>query len=397
VNCSAVVHLYCTCGGVHQWVVNCSAVVHLYCTCSGVHQWVVSLHSFSCSLLYDRYISVHMAFQFRDELIAKVKSTTNLDSKTGRWIIANFASDESLFRNCQALRNHIFTFWFKATSLLECLFGHIKKGNKSNLKKGRLFEVLSDLFFFFNIRLNKIAVDLRESLSRNAFMESNPPKNHVRMDMFCPRGSVGWRWQLQVNCLAACKIVQVNGNIVTSHQLVAPEGKIIESVTIVHITCLDGFLWEDSAENVAPTCCCPENRNGKGVCCGIMAALQGKPEFPKWFGNNWFKRELLARRHRCDCDPFLDILKRIDNPRNVTTELMPAKLSSMQQKSCPQSIPTPASIASKIQVMLQHFQWCTPVGCFTSFVFMCVLCYGHLLHSRGWYSCYSQLNKTLIY
>ncbi len=328
----------------------------------------MSFHSFSCRLLYDRYISVHMAFQLRDELIAKVEKTKNMDSSTSKWIIANFASDESLFRNCQAMRNHIFTFWFKATSLLECLFGHIKKDNKSNLKKGRLFEVLSDLFFFFNIRLNKIVSDLRELLARNAFMETSPPKNHNRLPMchiFSARGSVGWRWQMQVNCLAACRVVQAHGNIVISHQHVVPEGKILERVTIVHITCLDGFLWEDSAENVAPTCCCPENRNGKGVCCGIMVALQARPEFEKWFGNNWFRRELLALRHRSDCDPFIEIVQRIDNPRNATSALMPANQSSTQRKSCTPSILTPAAVVSKIQVMLQHLQWCTPVGCFT--------------------------------
>jgi hypothetical protein len=314
-----------------------------------------------------------MAFQLRDELIAKVKGTHNIDSKTGKWIIANFESDENLFRNCQAMRNHIFTFWFKATSLLECLFGHIKKDNKTNLKKGRLFEVLSDLFFFFNLRLEKIAVDLKDLRSRNAFMESNPPKTHMRSDTSNQRGSVGWRWQTQVNCLAACQVVRQDGKIVTSHQRVAAEGRIRESVIVVHVTSIEKFLWKDTADNVPPTCCCPENRNGKGVCCGIMNALQNRPEFEKWFGNNWFKRELLARRHRCDLDPFLAIIERIEKPKTQTTSLIPAKQSSTQEKSCPQKLPTPASIESKIEVMLQHLRWCTPVGCFTSFVFMFVL------------------------
>jgi hypothetical protein len=157
---------------------------------------------------------------------------------------------------------------------------------------------------------------------------------------------------------------------------VAAEGKILESVMIVHITCLDGFLWKDSAENVPPTCCCPENRNGKGVCCGIMVALQSRPEFEKWFGNDWFKKELLARRHRSDCDPFLDIVQRIGKQTNVTTTLMPAEQSSSKQRLCPKIIPTLASIASKIEVRLQHLQWCTPVGHFTSFVVMCLLFYG---------------------
>ena len=105
VSCFAVVHLYCACGGVHQWGVSCFAVVYLYCACGGVHQ--LSLHSCSCRLLYDRYLSVHMAFQLRDELIAKAKSTTNLDSKMRKWIVANFEDDANLFRNCQAMRNHI--------------------------------------------------------------------------------------------------------------------------------------------------------------------------------------------------------------------------------------------------------------------------------------------------
>jgi hypothetical protein len=297
-----------------------------------------------------------MAYQLRDELISKVKATKNIDSKASKWILANFESNESLFRNCQAMRNHIFTFWFKATSLLECLFGHIKKDNKSNLKKGRLFEVLSDLFFFFNLRLNKIAVDLRDLLARNAFMESNPPKNHARSDTLNRRGSVGWRWQTQVNCLAACQVVRQDGNIVTSHQRVAVEGKIRESVIVVHVTSIEKFLWRDTADNVPPTCCCPENRNGKGVCCGIMAALQAQPEFEAWFGNNWFKRELLARRHRCDCDPFVDILQRslVQNPETPHTALVPATQSGSEThqriaRSTP--IPTPDSIAAKLHVM----------------------------------------------
>ena len=318
----------------------------------------LSVHSFSCRLLYDRYISVHMAFQLRDELIAKVKGTHNIDSTTCKWIIANFESDENLFRNCQAMRNHIFTFWFKATSLLECLFGHIKKDNKTNLKKGRLFEVLSDLFFFFNLRLEKIAVDLKDLRSRNAFMESNPPKNHMRNDTLNQRGSVGWRWQTQVNCLAACQVVRQHGKIVTSHQRVAAEGRIRESVIVVHVTSIEKFLWKDTADNVPPTCCCPENRNGKGVCCGIMAALQAQPEFQTWFdnGNNWFRRELLARRHRCDCDPFVDILQRlrVPNPENPHTALVPTTQSGSethQRTARSTPIPTPESILAKLQVM----------------------------------------------
>ena len=42
------------------------------------------------------------------------------------------------------------------------MFGHVKKGNKAALKRGRLFEVLEDVFFFVDIRVHKIASDLRD-------------------------------------------------------------------------------------------------------------------------------------------------------------------------------------------------------------------------------------------
>jgi hypothetical protein len=139
---------------------------------------------------------------------------------------------------------------------------------------------------------------------------------------------------------------------------VAVEGRIRESVIVVHVTSIENFLWEDTADNVPPTCCCPENRNGKGVCCGIMAALQAQPQFQTWFGNNWFKRELLARRHRCDCDPFVDILQRlqrslVQTPENPHTALVPATQSGSETHRIAQStpIPTPESIAAKLQVM----------------------------------------------
>ena len=58
---------------------------------------------------------------------------------------------------------------------------------------------------------------------------------------------------------------------------------------------------------VVPTCTCPANRNVKDCCAGIMCALQSQPQFKDWFGRSWHKRELLARRNRADCDPFVDI------------------------------------------------------------------------------------------
>jgi hypothetical protein len=80
---------------------------------------------------------------------------------------------------------------------------------------------------------------------------------------------------------------------------------------------------------IPPVCCCPSYRNGKDVCCGIMMALQQQEQyfiifdwvfkavaqtlsatrFGAWFKQSWLdKKELLAHRHRVDCDPFNHIV-----------------------------------------------------------------------------------------
>jgi hypothetical protein len=294
---------------------------------------------------------MQMVLDLRDELVEKVQGTANMCGKTRRWILSNFSDDDSVFRNCQGMRNHMFTFWFKATSLLECMFGHVKKNNKEALKRGRLFEVLEDVFYFVDIRVHKIASDLQDLKAKRAFMESKPPKEHKR-DPKQTRGAVGWRWQHQINCMASCTVIHQEGDFVVSHETVAATGRTLEPVTVVHMASLRGFLWQDSSANVPPTCCCPENRNGKGVCCGIMIALQQQPQFAAWFQSNWFKPEVLARRHRGDLDPFIDIEGRLNQqPASYTASYTASK----HAKPCaPKSQATPSSVSAKCKEMLEH-------------------------------------------
>jgi hypothetical protein len=43
--------------------------------------------------------------------------------------------------------------------------------------------------------------------------------------------------------------------------------------------------------------------------------------FDPWFKQNWFdKKELLAHRHRVDCDPFSDILGIVDTAKTQRRE-----------------------------------------------------------------------------
>ena len=49
-----------------------------------------------------------------------------------------------------------------------------------------------------------------------------------------------------------------------------------------------------------------------------MKVLESLPPFSAWFGRSWHKKELLDRRHRADCDPFIDIANVLDKPVAAT-------------------------------------------------------------------------------
>jgi hypothetical protein len=96
------------------------------------------------------------------------------------------------------------------------------------------------------------------------------------------------------------------GHVHVLYEDVPKEGHMKEAIIRVHIVNLEGFLWNDSAENVVPTCTCPANRNSNDCCAGIMKALTKLPEFSAWYSasNGWLKKkELLSRRLRADLDP----------------------------------------------------------------------------------------------
>jgi len=98
-----------------------------------------------------------------------------------------------------------------------------------------------------------------------------------------------------------------------------------------------------------PTCSCPANVNVKDCCAGIMCALSQAPaqkeRFIGWFGKNWFKRELLDRRHRADCDPFLYIAETWNKPVKVEA----ASTSSFQDLEASAKLVSPTSVIDKFK------------------------------------------------
>lgn len=102
-----------------------------------------------------------------------------------------------------------------------------------------------------------------------------------------------------------------------------------EDVTRVHIVNLKGFMWKDDEDNVVPTCTCPANINAKDCCAGIMAVLLERDEFKVWYGksNTFFRKELLSRRLRADCDPVSVNLTRSASLHN----LIPRQLLDIEE------------------------------------------------------------------
>jgi hypothetical protein len=135
------------------------------------------------------------------------------------------------------------------------------------MKKGRLCEMLEDVFNFVDVRICKIAKDLAHLSEQHKFMDSDAETAKNR------KQSTAVRWQAQADLIPACKLIKKVGEYFVIEQAVKAAGQTTQDVTILHIVTLKEFAWSDSAENNPPTCCCPANRNAKDVCCGIMFAV----------------------------------------------------------------------------------------------------------------------------
>jgi hypothetical protein len=147
------------------------------------------------------------------------------------------------------------------------------------MKKGRLCEMLQDIFAFVDTRIGRIAKHLQGILDHDKFMDSDALDPKLR------KQSTALRWQEQADLVPACKLIKKVGEYYLIKQVVIGVMNIAtqkknQDVTILHIVSLKDFAWADTPENKPPTCCCPANRNVKDVCCGIMFALQ-QPDNPR--------------------------------------------------------------------------------------------------------------------
>ena len=79
-----------------------------------------------------------------------------------------------------------------------------------------------------------------------------------------------------------------------------------------------------------------------------MHAVYNHDRFKKWYVDTWHMRELLDRRHRADCDPFIDIANVLETPAAAKVIVyMPNEAPRH-----PRQILTPDSVDNKFQELL---------------------------------------------
>jgi hypothetical protein len=169
------------------------------------------------------------------------------------------------------------------------------------LKRGLLHEAVEQHFTFVDVRMSQVASELEKLLKAHKFMDMEPvPDENFKKSTY-------HRWQAQVSLKSQCTLFrQINEHVIVVHEHVPKDHHMTEDIIRVHVVNIEGFLWEDSEQNVVPTCCCPANRNMKDCCAGIMFALElQKDRFKQWGFKSSFleKKELLSRRLRADLDP----------------------------------------------------------------------------------------------
>ena len=179
-------------------------------------------------LLYGRTISIHMAYDIRDLLLALVLRHPTLSAKTKNWFTTTFGTDEGMMvsvhspiccrlnpalqMNTQAFRNFLTTCGYCADTMIELLFRNTK-GTKelrwctlatahvialtrtcsAELKRALLHETLDRHFTFVDVRLSNVAIELQKLLNSHKFMDMDAPTaNTYKLSTY-------HRWQEQVS------------------------------------------------------------------------------------------------------------------------------------------------------------------------------------------------------
>ena len=134
---------------------------------------------------------------------------------------------------------------------MELYFRNTKgiREESAELKKGTIHESLSRLFTFQTIRVAHVARELASLISKNKFMDGDPPKEDTWVK------STLHRWKHQVDLIPNCTLQRTIGDYYVVLETVNKQGPhMLEAVTRVHIVCLAGFEFADTDTNVRIMC-----------------------------------------------------------------------------------------------------------------------------------------------
>ncbi len=173
----------------------------------------------ACNLLYGRCLSIHMAYETRDELIRKV-AESSLCQTTKNWFGKTFNCDEGMKTNTQAFRNFIMTASYSSDSLIEVFFRNNKglkeerctlavphlfdltRTRSAALKRGLLHETLDKHFTFVDVRMSKVSGALQSLEKDGYFMDQDARKDGDKKMSTLHR----WRHQVSAHCIICASL-----------------------------------------------------------------------------------------------------------------------------------------------------------------------------------------------
>ena len=174
----------------------------------------------ACDLLYGRCLSIHMAYEIRDELIKRV-AESSLCSTTKNWFGKTFNCDEGMETNTQAFRNFMMTSGYCSDSLIEVFFRNCKglkeerctlaiphffvltRTRSAGLKRGLLHETLDKHFTFVDVRMSKVSLALQTLLKNDQFVDQDSRKDGDKKMSTLQR----WKHQVSAHCSICASII----------------------------------------------------------------------------------------------------------------------------------------------------------------------------------------------
>jgi hypothetical protein len=319
------------------------------------------------ALIWERKISSTEAIRRAQELVNTCRTLPKSAATSKKWVNETFGSEVELLKSVMALHMAIFTCSWRATSGVENVFNVFKKYKKGLLKRSVLYDAVMELLEMVQRRLQNDCILLQNHkdwfIDKRAFANAKKDK----------KKKLSTRQLFEKELLK----LQDGSCCPWSECIEVPDKKmwlLSETVAvgdeerqILHLVDLNGFVWEDTEDNVPPQChTCPCYKNGRIPCIGILTVLQnlkpliGPCSIKDWLSGKGLERpELFHKRWRVDKDPTLHLSNYLLAPR-VTMEQRHKRQPANSLHVADSLIP--ADLSKKYEDQLQRTQGLNPLS-----------------------------------